>query len=154
MYQPASQLLAGKVKEWGEGCWSEGYPRHQIVNSPTLRPIKAKHVRREMEHCNKCDGSGLIPFEKNGRVIANAWVDCQCKKPEVEHYHVIRPEYFDYPCSSTFRGFSYQYCGVVDPAESPKSVIIKEREVIPQKTEVIHRYAEPVKRKRVKYTIK
>jgi len=99
--------------------------------------------------CNKCDGSGLIPFEKNGRIIPNAWIDCGCKKPGVEHYRDIRPEDFDFPMSDTFRGFSYQYCGVVDPAESPKSTIVKERVVIPLKTEVIHyHYTEPVKKVR------
>jgi ssDNA-binding Zn-finger/Zn-ribbon topoisomerase 1 len=69
---------------------------------------------------NKCDGSGLIPFVKNGKVIPDARIYCECHpiyglNPEPEHYRAFEPEDFDFPMSDTFRGFSYAYCGLPDP---------------------------------------
>lgn len=56
--------------------------------------------------CPKCGGSGLLPFEKNGRVIPNAWLDClECKRIESEHYRESTPDDFDFPCSDSFREF-------------------------------------------------
>jgi len=34
---------------------------------------------------------------------------------ETDHYHRLRPEDFDFSMSDTFRGHSFQYCGMVDP---------------------------------------
>jgi len=36
----------------------------------------------------------------------------------MRHYQSIKFEDFDYPMSDTFRGYSYEYCGVPDPAKS------------------------------------
>ena len=88
--------------------------------------------------CNKCKDTGLIPFIRDGRLISNVQIDCECKQPDKETYREIRPEDFDFPCSSTFRAHSYQYCGVADPAESPKSIETRIVEVIPQKIIVKH----------------
>ena len=54
---------------------------------------------------NKCDGFGLIPFTKNGKIILNAFIDCECKLSLSEHYNQASPEDFDFPCSYDFRSF-------------------------------------------------
>jgi len=66
----------------------------------------------------QCDGSGLIPFVKDGKVVPNAWMDCYCKS-ETEYYHPIRPEDYDFACSNSFRAWTYEYCGVPDPGNIP-----------------------------------
>jgi len=115
-----------------DGAWDE----HNTLTLKMRQPHNP--------YCEACNHTGLIPFEKNGKIIPNAWIDCECKQPEVEHYRDIRPDDFDFPMSKSSRGFSYQYCGVVDPAESPKSITVEERVVIPLKTEVIYRYLKPI----------
>ena len=79
--------------------------------------------------CEKCNHTGLLPFEKNGRVIPNTFLDCECKKQEVERYQSIGPEDYDFPLSDTYRGFSFEYCGVPDPAESLSPVSLMEERV-------------------------
>jgi len=65
--------------------------------------------------CPECNHTGLIPFEKDGQVILHAFLDCECREPEMEHYRTIGPEDFDYPLSDTFRAYSYHYSNVPDP---------------------------------------
>ena len=65
--------------------------------------------------CNICNGGGLIPFIKNGKVISNAWLECSCKGVEPERFRDIRPEDFDYPMSATFRSHTYQHTNQPDP---------------------------------------
>ena len=70
--------------------------------------------------CGKCNDSGLIPFEKDGKVIPNAWIDCpHCYQQPVEHYRPLSPASIDYACSDTFRSHSYQYCNQSDPGYIP-----------------------------------
>jgi len=70
----------------------------------------------EGEYCYKCNHTGLIPFKnKEGKIIPYAWVDCECKQPESDHYQPLKPDDFDFPCSDTWRGFYYTYCGQPDP---------------------------------------
>ena len=67
--------------------------------------------------CEICGGNGILPFKKNGQVIPFVWLDCSCKldNPEPEHYQLLSPADFDLPCSDTFRGYSFEYCGQPDP---------------------------------------
>ena len=70
--------------------------------------------------CKLCDGSGLLPFEKNGNTVAHAFINCPlCYEEPKEYYHHTHVEDFDFACSNTFRGFTYQHCGQTDPAYSP-----------------------------------
>ena len=70
--------------------------------------------------CKLCDGSGLLPFEKNGSTVAHAFINCPlCYEEPKEYYHHTHVEDFDFACSNTFRGFTYQHCGQTDPAYSP-----------------------------------
>ena len=66
--------------------------------------------------CQLCDGSGLIPLVKDGKVVANAWVYCECYDEYGEPYpHRYTPDMFDFPMSySYYRGLC-QLHGWPDP---------------------------------------
>ena len=70
-------------------------------------------------NCEKCNDTGLIPFEKNGKIIPNAWRDCECKQLEPERYHQRDASDFDFPMSDTFRAASFEYCNYPDPGYIP-----------------------------------
>jgi len=89
-----------------------------------------------MPKCSKCGGTGLIPF--HGR--KDAFIHCSCHtvygdNPEPEIYHQASPTDIDYPCSDTFRAYSYQYCNQPDPGYIPQ-----EQEAPAPRVEVITRY--------------
>lgn len=71
-------------------------------------------------YCEKCNHTGLIPFVKNGEVIPNAFLHCDCHpiyglNPEPEHYRKVKPEDFDFPMSSNnYRSLCHQH-GWQDP---------------------------------------
>ena len=71
--------------------------------------------------CSICHGTGLLPFTKHGVAIPHAFVDCTCKKNEQGSFREKRPEDFDFPCSDTFRGFSFEQCGLPDPGYTPEA---------------------------------
>lgn len=82
-----------------------------------------------MSNCPICNGSGLLPFKKGGKVIPNTLLDCSCKH-EVEHYsHDVE---FDFPCSDTFRGFSYEISGRPDPYRDSSPQTPERRPYIPR----------------------
>jgi hypothetical protein len=89
-----------------------------------------------MPTCSICGGSGLVPFTKDGKVIANAYLNCACKPEPVEHYEPLKPEDFDYPCSASFRAASFEYCGLGDLELTPSQ---PEPET---PREVIHRHSD------------
>ena len=65
--------------------------------------------------CQKCDGTGLLPFIKNGRVISHARIYCECHRDEPEHYYPVSPDDIDYPVSySVYRSLCQQH-GWDDP---------------------------------------
>lgn len=70
-------------------------------------------------YCNKCKHTGLLPFIKDGRVIPNAYTNCECRHEETDYYHRIRPEDIDSPVSDTYRGFAYEIAGRDDPGATP-----------------------------------
>ena len=98
---------------------------------------------------NKCDGSGLIQFKKNGKVIPYCWSHCDCHpvyglNPKPEHYRDVQLEDYDFPCSSTFRAYSHQYCGVADPGSDASQSVYNRNleEEKPQVIEHIHRHGD------------
>ena len=85
-----------------------------------------------------CDGSGLIPFKKEGRVIPHAFVHCDCH-PDYgvnvkEHYREVRPDDFDFPISYSYYRSLCQEHDWKDPGpdypEEPKKKEIVETKVI------------------------
>ena len=77
-----------------------------------------------MKECT-CKGTKLLPLIKNGKVIPNAFVHCQCY--EEESTNPITPADYDFPMSDTFREYSYRYCGVPDPRYIPPQDNLEER---------------------------
>ena len=77
-------------------------------------------------YCEKCNHTGLIPFVKDGKVIPNAFVFCECRLEQDSHENnlPIKPEDFDFPMSDAFRGATYEHCGVPDPGYVPPQVDI------------------------------
>ena len=116
--------------EYGEFLACPRFPECRYAKS--LQGItELKEYKPPSPYCNKCNHTGLLPFMKEGRLIPHAFIDCECKLSIIEHYNPVklRPEDFDFPCSDTLRGFSYEYCGMPDPG-SCKSL----PEVAEQKT--------------------
>lgn len=75
-------------------------------------------LKEERKPCpyNKCDGSSLIPLKsKDGSIVPYAWIDCECKAPDIEGYQALRLGDFDFPMSDAFRGFSFEQSGEPDP---------------------------------------
>jgi len=91
--------------------------------------------------CSICNGKGLVPSKVlgkfSGKPIPNAWQDCLCREEEHEHYRRPRPSDWDFPMSDTFRGFSYEYCGLPDPGYIPPEPLKQE----PQEQVIIHRHS-------------
>lgn len=60
----------------------------------------------------------MTPFVKDGRTVPNAFVWCDCYEEERHHYSP-KPGDFNFPMSSTFRAFTFEYCGFADPGHVP-----------------------------------
>ena len=79
--------------------------------------------------CPKCNGKKLLPFEKNGRIIPHAFVNCDCYEEEPEHYHEVRPEDIDYPISYDHYRSLCQLHGWTDPGHQyppePKETVVR-----------------------------
>jgi len=89
--------------------------------------------------CKLCNDSGLFPFKnKEGKVINHAFVHCSCYQESVVGYQPIKPEDWDFPCSSDFRGWSYEQCGQQDPGYSPPTP----EPMLPLPREVIYRHSD------------
>ncbi len=54
--------------------------------------------------CELCNGTGLLPFEKKGRVIPNAFINCECKPPDdsLLPNTSVHPQDIDYQVSRAF----------------------------------------------------
>ncbi len=62
-------------------------------------------------NCELCNDTKLIPFvNKQGQLRNDAFLDCECKVDEPDHYD-IRPEDFDYPMSQSYREFTFEQYG-------------------------------------------
>ena len=93
----------------------------------------------------QCDGSGLIPFQKNGRIIPNAFIDCDCSLDNSSIPPLTLEEYdFDYPMSESFRAASFQYCGVPDPG-TDKPQEPRDDKPPPQSLQKLPKQREPLK---------
>jgi len=83
------------------------------------QPINVQFLRQSPK-CPKCKGRGYVPSTHlgffSGKVVPNAFMDCECKQAERDYYHRIRPADMDFPCSDAFRGYSFEFCGKDDPA--------------------------------------
>jgi len=62
--------------------------------------------------------------------VPYTWIYCLCHEDEPEYYHPLSPSDWDFPCSDTFRGYSYQYCGQVDPGEVRTNNVQTEEHIV------------------------
>lgn len=90
-----------------------------------------------------CDGSGLLPFYRSdGSISPHCKVFCDCH-PQYGIdapngcYSRLDPSDIDYPCSSLFRGYSFEICGMPDPGYIPP----ERQEEAPKPQEIIHRHS-------------
>ena len=79
------------------------------------RPVQSKKCP-----LGKCDGTGKIPFIKDGRAIPCTHIFCDCKEdnPERLSQDRARPSDFDFPMSDLFIGHAYEYCGKTYPSQT------------------------------------
>lgn len=80
----------------------------------------------------------MLPFLKDGRVIQNAFINCECRQEQPEHYEALKPEDFDYPMSSSYRAASFEYCGMADTGAIPQALPADQ----PIARDVIHRHSD------------
>lgn len=73
--------------------------------------------------CEKCNHTGLLPFVKNGRVIPFAWLDCECRTRQPEHYHRFSPEDIDFPVSWDFHRMYSVINELPDPGDNEAPAI-------------------------------
>ncbi|KKN07843.1 hypothetical protein LCGC14_1062960 [marine sediment metagenome] len=125
--EEAGGMLAGLFENWD-------MPISQDIN--TIRIWTAPK-------CQKCNGRGYVPSTHlgkfSGKIIPNAYMDCECKVEEPEHYRRMRAEDFDFPMSYAWRSyFEEQITGKPLPSTDPPEA----SESTPRVTEVIHRHSE------------
>lgn len=66
----------------------------------------------DSKYCKKCNHTGLLPFAKDGNVIPNAYINCECRvEDEPYHYLNIDTEDFDFPMSQDFREYTFKQYG-------------------------------------------
>ena len=93
---------------------------------------------------NVCDGSGLLPFTgKDGKVRADVHTYCDCHPQYgIDNYDGCNSEPnlsdYDFPLSETFRAWTFEHCGVPDPAYVPP----RPQEEAPVPQEIIYRHSD------------
>lgn len=98
--------------------------------------LTLKEYQPPKPYCEKCNHTGLLPFEKNGMVYSHVFIDCDCKENEREHYQPVSPEDIDFPVSWDWHRHYSNYHGwpepvnnqIPEPKEEPQ-VIFKPRPV-------------------------
>lgn len=77
-----------------------------------------------MKGCSICNGTGLVPFLKSGRIIPHVKLFCECHQPEPEYSIARKPEDFDFPMShSVYRSLCQEH-GWQDPG--PDTLQVKQ----------------------------
>ena len=85
------------------------------------------------KYCKKCNRTGLLPFVKEGRVVPNAYLNCECRVvDESYHYLNIDTDAFDFPMSGHYREFTFEQYGrpweqrseIYQPEEPPEPIEI------------------------------
>lgn len=92
-----------------------------------------------------------MPFKReDGSVVPYTFLHCECNPdygPDVrEHYQAVTPDMYDFPMSSDFRAFSYNYCGIPDPGavtasrEVVREVVVERQpaNMVPLRAELKH----------------
>ena len=93
--------------------------------------------------CAICNGTGLVPSpvlgKFSGKLIPNAFTRCECNPEEMEHYHRITPDDFDYPMDWSQWRWVCQTYGKGDPGpDRPREEQQPERPQILKTTDHHH----------------
>ena len=87
--------------------------------------------------CGKCNHTGLIPFIKNGKIIPNTFLFCECHE-EHEYHSSSKPSNFDFPMSyGVYRSLCQQY-GWNDLGPDRPSEPVKPQ---PREQVIVHRHS-------------
>ena len=82
--------------------------------------------------CDICNGTGFLPFIKDGKVIPYARIYCECHEEE-ERYQPVRPEDFDFPISYDYYRSLCQFHGWPDPgSDIPPNPLEEDDTEIPE----------------------
>ncbi len=81
--------------------------------------------------CSLCNGAGRIPMQ----TYKHGFYNCSCQAPP-ERFIEVSPSDFDFPMSATFRGSSFDYCEVKDPARNNIRETHTETIIIEQETDL------------------
>ena len=96
-------------------------------------------MKHPTKFCAVCNHTGLIPFRnKHGELVVGAFIDCECKFPEVAGYEALTPEDIDYSCSSLWRAYYEEtLLGTHLPSEMPiERSLPTENKEVPRQTPV------------------
>ena len=95
---------------------------HYTMSLPEPSPTNPYFQSYKEVKCEKCDGTGLLPFEKNGEIIPHAYIYCKCHEEEPGSDFRL-PSDFDFPISYDFYRFLCQYYRWEDPEPLYGSVL-------------------------------
>jgi len=91
--------------------------------------MKQRLPTTEKPYCDKCNNTGLLPFIKNGKVIPNVKLFCECHEDELEYYQPLSAkDLIDFPVSwGWWRHFCQYYDDGYDPGpnEPPEHTVDK-----------------------------
>lgn len=88
-----------------------------------------KIYQKPPPYCEKCNHTGLIPFVKEGKIIPNTFLYCECYE-EPEHYQQASPGDFDFACSYAWRAYYEETIfGRYLPSLEPKEESIKSEQL-------------------------
>lgn len=106
------------------GCQNYPLCRH---TEPCPDSIGIHEYKEPSDYCKKCNHTGLLPFIKDGNVIPNAGIHCECNQPDSHMTTFSRRarfnidsgvDMFDFPCSRDFRRFYETERGMTDPGST------------------------------------
>jgi len=110
--------LVCKEGQYGKFMACPDYPQCQYTRAlwtyQNIKPI-----------CKKCNGAGLLPFIKHGKIVPHAYLNCECTEKEPIEYHQPLPEDIDYPVSYNYYLGLCELHGWESPELYNKDVIIE-----------------------------
>ena len=128
------EVKGDKLPDWdipdGGGIWTLKSWRCEIY------PERSRRMT-----CDKCNGTGLIPFvNQRGEVTPHTFLHCACHpvygtKPAPDRYHHVSPQDIDYPVSYGHYRMLCNYHGWPDPGPDrprepePEKIIYRRRPV-------------------------
>ena len=117
--------LIGKEGQYGQFMACPGYPGCRYTRAMWTY-LKVKPF------CDKCKGTGKIPFIKDGKIIPYCQVYCECHQEEPEHFYPVTPDDFDFSLSYSYHRSLCQQHGWQDPGSDKLPGEIAKRPYVPR----------------------